>query len=151
MKHYLIAIVLFFSINSAIHATDNKSLSLTVSVSDLRNSYGNVVFALYNRKDALPDEHYKKYYKIVSGKITNRSSVVVFKDLRIGQYAVNILHDENNDGKIKKKLFLPVEGIGFSNFQSIGFSNRPTFKKAAFKLRINTTISVRIIYVKFLN
>ena len=119
---------------------------LTVSVSELRNSNGNVVFALYNREDAFPDEHYKKYYKIVSGKITNRSSVVVFKDLRIGQYAVNILHDENNDGKIKKKLFLPVEGIGFSNFQSIGFSNRPTFEKASFNLRKSTTIKVTIFY-----
>ncbi len=147
MKHYLIAIVLFFSINSAIHATDNKSLSLTVSVSDLRNSYGNVVFALYNRKDALPDEHYKKYYKILRGKIANSSSTVIFKDLPNGVYAVSILHDENNDGKIKKKIIKPVEGIGFSNFQSIGFSNRPTFEKASFNLRKNTTISLRIIYM----
>lgn len=147
MKHYLIYLILFLSISSGILAVDNKGITLTVNVSELRNSNGNVVFALYNREDAFPDEHYKKYYKIVSGKITNRSSVVVFKDLRIGQYAVNILHDENNDGKIKKKLFLPVEGIGFSNFQSIGFSNKPTFEKAAFYLRANTTIRVTIIYM----
>ena len=147
MKYYLIGLVLLFSISSVVYATDNKGITLTVGVSDLRNSKGNVVFALYNREDAFPDEHYKKYYKIVSGKITNRSSVVVFKDLRIGQYAVNILHDENNDGKIKKKLFLPVEGIGFSNFQSIGLSNKPTFEKAAFYLRANTTIKVTIIYM----
>ena len=147
MKHYLICLILLLSIGSVIQAADNKGITLTVSVSELRNSNGNVVFALYNREDAFPDEHYKKYYKIVSGKITNRSSVVVFKDLRIGQYAVNILHDENNDGKIKKKLFLPVEGIGFSNFQSIGLSNKPTFEKAAFYLRANTTIRVTIIYM----
>ena len=147
MKHYLICLILLLSIGSVIQAADNKGITLTVSVSELRNSNGNVVFALYNREDAFPDEHYKKYYKIVSGKITNRSSVVVFKDLRIGQYAVNILHDENNDGKIKKKLFLPVEGIGFSNFQSIGLSNKPTFEKAAFYLRANTTIKVTIIYM----
>ena len=146
MKYYLIGLILFISINTGVQAADNKGITLTVSVSDLRNSNGNVVFALYNREDAFPDEHYKKYYKIVSGKITNRSSVVVFKDLRIGQYAVNILHDENNDGKIKKKLFLPVEGIGFSNFQSIGFSNRPTFEKASFNLRKSTTIKVTIFY-----
>lgn len=147
MKHYSIYLIIFLSISSGILAVDNKGITLTVSVSELRNSNGNVVFALYNREDAFPDEHYKKYYKIVSGKISNRSSVVVFKDLRIGQYAVNILHDENNDGKIKKKLFLPVEGIGFSNFQSIGFSNKPTFEKAAFYLRANTTIRVTIIYM----
>ena len=147
MKYYLIGLILFISINTGVQAADNKGITLTVSVSDLRNSNGNVVFALYNRKDAFPDEHYKKYYKIVRGKIVNSSSVVVFKDLPIGEYAVNILHDENNDGKIKKKFILPVEGIGFSNFQSIGLSNKPTFEKAAFYLRANTTIRVTIIYM----
>jgi len=150
MKHYLIHflwLIIFFPINSVIHAADNKGITLTVSVSDLRNSTGDVVFALYNREDAFPDEHYKKYFKIIRGKIENRSSIVIFKDLPVGKYAVNILHDEDKDGKIKKKLFLPVEGIGFSNFQSIGFSNRPTFKKAAFYLRKSTTIRVNIIYM----
>ncbi len=147
MKHYLICLILFLSISSGILAVDNKGITLTVSVSELRNSNGNVVFALYNREDAFPDEHYKKYYRIMYVKITNRYSVVVFKDLPIGKYAVNILHDENNDGKIKKKLFLPVEGIGFSNYQSIGFSNRPTFEKAALYLRTNTAIRVTILYM----
>ena len=146
MKYYLIGLILFISINTGVQAADNKGITLTVSVSDLWNSNGNVVFALYNRKNAFPDEHYKKYYKIVRGKIVNSSSVVVFKDLPIGEYAVNILHDENNDGKIKKKFILPVEGIGFSNFQSIGFSNRPTFEKASFNLRKSTTIKVTIFY-----
>ena len=147
MKHYLICLILLLSIGSVIQAADNKGITLTVSVSELRNSNGNVVFALYNREDAFPDEHYKKYYRIMYVKITNRYSVVVFKDLPIGKYAVNILHDENNDGKIKKKLFLPVEGIGFSNYQSIGFSNRPTFEKAALYLRTNTAIRVTILYM----
>lgn len=146
MKHYLIGLVLLFSISSVVYATDNKGITLTVSVSDLRNSKGNVVFALYNREDAFPDEHYKKYYKILRGKIANNSSVVTFNDLPIGEYAVNILHDENTDGKIKKKFIKPLEGIGFSNFQSIGFSNRPTFEKASFNLRKSTTISVTILY-----
>ena len=146
MKYYLIGLVLLFSISSVVYATDNKGITLTVGVSDLRNSKGNVVFALYNRVDAFPDEQYKKYYKILRGKIANYSSVVIFKDLPSGEYAVNILHDENNDGKIKKKFIKPVEGIGFSNFQSIGFSNRPTFEKASFNLRKSTTIKVTILY-----
>ena len=147
MKHYLICLILLLSIGSVIQAADNKGITLTVSVSELRNSTGNVVFALYNREDAFPDEQYKKYYKIIRGKIANYSSVVIFKDLPSGEYAVNILHDENNDGKIKKKFIKPVEGIGFSNFQSIGLSNKPTFEKAAFYLRANTTIKVTIIYM----
>lgn len=149
MKHYqalLIGLLLLFSNSTFIHAADNKGISLTVSVNKLRNSIGNVLFVLYNREDAFPDEHYLNYYKTLKGKIVNNSSVVIIEDLPNGVYAVNILHDENNDGKIKKKFILPVEGIGFSNFQSISFSNRPTFPKASFNLRKDTTIIVEILY-----
>ena len=146
MKHYLICLILLLSIGSVIQAAENKGITLTVSVSELRNSNGNVVFALYNREDAFPDEHYKKYYKILKGKIINHSSFVIFENIPAGKYAVNILHDENTDGKIKRRFILPLEGIGFSNFQSIGFSNKPSFKKAAFNVQTDKAIQVIIIY-----
>ena len=149
MKHYqalLIGLLILFPISTVIQAADNKGITLTVSVDKLRNSNGNVLFALYNREDAFPDEHYKKYYKILKGKIINHSSFVIFENIPAGKYAVNILHDENTDGKIKRRFILPLEGIGFSNFQSIGFSNKPSFKKAAFNVQTDKAIQVIIIY-----
>ena len=124
-----------------------ETFSLTVDVSELRNSKGTVLFALYNREDAFPDEHYKKYFKKLTGKIVNGESSVTFKNLPAGKYAVNILHDENNDGKIKKGLILPKEGIGFSNYQTIGLSNRPSFAKASFNVQSDKKIKVNIIYL----
>ncbi len=124
-----------------------ETCSLTIDVSELRNSEGTVQFALYNREDAFPDEHYKKYFKKLTGKIVNGASTVTFENLPEGKYAVNILHDENNDGKIKKGIIFPKEGIGFSNFQSIGFSNRPTFSKASFSMLSDKKIKVNIIYL----
>jgi len=121
--------------------------SLTVQVSELRNSKGTVQFALYNREDAFPDEHYKKYFKKLTGEIVNGASSVTFENLPGGKYAVNILHDENNDGKIKKGIIFPKEGIGFSNFQSIGISNKPTFSKASFSVLSDKKIKVNIIYL----
>lgn len=124
-----------------------ETYSLTIDVSELRNSKGTVQFALYNREDALPDEHFKKYFKKLTGKIVNGASTVTFENLPEGKYAVNILHDENNDGKIKRGIILPKEGIGFSNFQSIGISNRPTFSKASFSVLSDKKIKVNIIYL----
>ena len=124
MKHYkalFIGLLMLSPIGTFIQAAYTKGSSLTVSVNKLRNSNGNVLFALYNTEDAFPDEHYKKYYKILRGKIENGSSLVIFENLPPGKYAVNILHDENKDGKIQRRFILPLEGIGFSNFQSIGF------------------------------
>jgi len=57
------------------------------------------------------------------------------------------LHDEDNDGKIKKGIVLPKEGIGFSNYQSISIFNRPNFRKASFDLEGNKEILVSIIYL----
>ncbi len=99
---------------SAFSIHEEKIHSLTVEVTDLRNSKGLVQFALYNTPGVFPDEHYKKYYLKQTAKIINGSSTVTFKNLPPGKYAVNILHDEDEDGKIKKGLMLPKEGIGFS-------------------------------------
>lgn len=134
-------------IGSSFTCNPAETVSLTVNVSDLRNSDGMVLFALYDREDAFPDEKFKKYARKLTGKINNGASSVTFKNLPKGKYAVNIVHDENNDGRIKKGLVLPKEGIGFSNYQSIGLSNRPSFLKASFSLQADKKISVNIIYL----
>lgn len=121
--------------------------SLTVEVKNLRNEKGIVQFALYNKYGSIPDEDYENHYKIVKGEIVNGSSTITFKNIPSGKYAVNILHDENNNGKIDKGFILPIEGIGFSNFQSIGLTNRPNFSKASFELKENKTINVKVIYM----
>jgi uncharacterized protein (DUF2141 family) len=148
-KYFLsfIGILLILHFSSFSEPKDDSVFSLKVEVSGIRNSAGSILFALYNREDAFPDEHYKKYFKKLTGKIVNGASSVTFENLPEGKYAVNILHDENNDGKIKKGIILPKEGIGFSNFQSIGFSNRPTFSKASFNVQNDKTIKVNIIYL----
>ena len=124
-----------------------KTLSLTIEVKNLRNEKGVVQFALYNKDGSIPDEDFENYYKIVKGEIVNASSTITFKNIPSGKYAVNILHDENKNGKIDKGFILPIEGIGFSNFQSIGLTNRPNFSKASFELKENKTIDVTVIYM----
>jgi uncharacterized protein (DUF2141 family) len=123
-----------------------EGYSLTVQVKDLRNSNGVLQVSLYNQEDSIPDQKFEKTFKIAKAKIVKGSSVVVFKDLPPGRYAVHILHDENSNGKIDKGILLPVEGVGLSNYQSIGLSNRPTFTKASFELKGNKNISVKVIY-----
>ena len=140
----IITIILLFS---SFDEPDKENADLTVEVKGLRNSTGTVLFALYNREDAFPDEHYQKYYKKLTGKIVNGVAIMTFENLPVGKYAVNILHDENNDGKIKKGLIFPKEGIGFSNYESVGIANRPDFSKASFNLLTDKKITIQIIYL----
>ena len=120
--------------------------SLTVNVDGLRNSKGVLQFALYNKDGTIPDEKFESYYKLETSAIHNGSSKIVFSHLPVGRYAVNILHDENENGKIDKGFILPVEGVGFSNYESIGLSNQPKFSKASFDLNENTCKKITIIY-----
>ena len=149
MKKTIIILQSFLAILllSSFSIQRQETCSLTVDVNDLRNSDGTVLFALYNNEDAFPDEHYKKYFKKLTGNIVNGASSVTFENLPAGKYAVNILHDEDSNGRIKKGFILPKEGIGFSNYQSIGISNKPSFEKASFELLGNKEISVKMIYL----
>jgi len=123
-----------------------NAYSLKISVENLRNSKGIIQFALYNKDGTIPDENFEKYYKIKKGTIENESSTISFDNLPKGIYAINILHDENKDGKIDKGFLLPTEGIGFSNYTSIGLNNKPNFKDASFELDSNLTKAIKIIY-----
>lgn len=149
MKRVLIPII--FSAMSvlmyAYQADQSERYTLKVSVSDLHNSKGVVQFALYNKDGSIPDEEYKNFYKLVKSEIENNSASAEFKNIPKGKYAVNILHDENKNGKIDKGWVLPIEGIGFSNFSTIGFSNRPNFEKASFDLKTDRAIKVKVIYM----
>lgn len=143
----LVLVCILFLTLSSFNNPKTETYSLKVEVKNLQNSKGVVQFALYNKDGSIPDENFEKYYKILKGEIVNGSSTITFKNIPSGKYAVNILHDENENGKIDKGFMLPIEGIGFSNFQSIGLSNRPNFEKASFEVKENKIISVKIIYM----
>lgn len=132
---------------SSFQIQERELFSLTIKVQGLRNSKGIMQFALYNKEGTIPDADYKNYYRILVGPIVDGVSKVEFRGLPKGRYAVNVLHDENKNGRIDKGLILPKEGIGFSNYESIGIGNRPSFSKSSFYLNADTMMSVKIIYM----
>ena len=139
-------ITILLSIFSFNENTFEETYSLIIKVNELRNSKGVVQFSLYNTEDSIPDEKYKRYYKKGISSINEGTSTLTFTNLPKGNYAINILHDENENGKVDKGFMLPKEGIGFSNYESIGMRNRPKFSKASFKLNETTTKNIKVIY-----
>jgi len=143
---YLSSIILLIVLSSFFEKAPNRH-NLTISVNDLKNNVGVLQFTLYNKDGSIPDEYFENYHLQLSSAIINNGSRVTFENLPEGHYAINILHDENEDGKIEKGWILPVEGIGFSNLQSINPLNRPSYKKAKFELKRDTTVQIKIIYM----
>jgi len=145
MKQILFVLTALLFLSS--FSTTKEEYSLTIKVENLRNSKGVLQVSLYNKDGSIPDEQYKNYYRIQTTNIESGKVEITLKNLPKGRYAVNILHDENKNGKIDKGLILPKEGIGFSNYSSIGLTNRPNFRKASFNLFQDKEVKVKMIYM----
>ncbi|MDO9276839.1 MAG: DUF2141 domain-containing protein [Lutibacter sp.] len=149
IKKIALLLTVFALLSFSVSITE-ETYSLTVKAAGFRNSKGEVLFALYNKDGSIPDEKYEHYFKKGISQIDkNGTATYTFKNLPKGNYAVNILHDENKNGKIDKKFMLPMpsEGIGFSNYESIGMSNRPKFSKASFEVSGNLSKVIKVIYL----
>jgi uncharacterized protein (DUF2141 family) len=64
-----------------------------------------------------------------------------------GEYAVSVIHDENNNAKLDTFAGIPREGFGFSRNPAIRFGP-PAFKSAEFPIAGDATVQqVRIRYL----
>jgi uncharacterized protein (DUF2141 family) len=105
---------------------------IRVSVTNLRNNDGHVLVSLFKDGAGYPDEAEKAIRK---GKVIIRENKawIIFTGLPPGNYAVAILHDENDDMKMNKNGFgIPKEGYGFSN-NVMGTFGPPSFTRASFR------------------
>ena len=113
-------------------ASKQSVKGISVEVTGLRNNNGFVLVSLFKEGVGFPDQAEKAVRKAKLG-INNGKSAVVFSDIQPGQYAISILHDENNDQKMNTNgLGIPKEGYGFSN-NVTGAFGPPSFRRASFK------------------
>lgn len=124
-----------------------SNYSLTIKVENLRNSQGVVQYILYNSAENFPDQNLKTFYKKGTTEINGNRSSFTFTNLPKGEYAVHILHDENENEKTDMGFVKPREGIGFSNYERIGLTNRPKYSKAKFAVTKHDTILIKTIYL----
>jgi uncharacterized protein (DUF2141 family) len=146
MKNLLL-ILLFILSFSLFSFEKSETYSLTVNVSNLRNSDGVVLVLLYDKDGTIPDKQRSKYLIKRTINIEAGEASITFTNLPSKTYAVNIIHDENNNGVIDMGFMFPKEGVGFTNFEKLNLMNRPNFSKASFELKSNMTLSVKTIYM----
>ena len=110
-------------------ADQAPTASLTVTVHDVRSAEGQVRVAVYTEALWLGQDPVARSWTPATGE-----SVTATFTLQPGTYAVAVLHDVNDNGKMDYRLKrLPKEPYGFSN----GAKPRlgpPKFSDAAFAL-----------------
>jgi uncharacterized protein (DUF2141 family) len=117
---------------------------LRVTITDVRNRRGNLVFSVFTQADGFPNVKARSVYWEV--KPAGEDHLTFAARLPPGRYAAGVLHDENRSGDMDKNLAgIPTEGYGVTNNPKPRFS-KATFDQATFTLPpegTDLTISVQ--------
>lgn len=118
---------------------------VTVKVNGIKNNRGTLLINIYSSPEGFPHDRLKSFQSIrVEPK--NLTAEAVFTNIPQGVYAIAIMHDENNNGKMDTNIFgIPKEGYCVSNNVS-GFMSAPSFNKAKFELN-----SAAVLHLKMIN
>jgi uncharacterized protein (DUF2141 family) len=135
--------LLVFSFLTAFRSSDDAD-TLKVEIAGLRSSEGVVLVSLFKDGKGYPDEP-EKAFKKSKISITDNKASIDFANLPPGEYAIVVLHDENNNLKMDKNLGIPKEGYGFSN-NVMGLMGPPSFSKASFKHEGKQVVAIRMRY-----
>jgi uncharacterized protein (DUF2141 family) len=125
----------------ALAATQASAAELTVNITDLRTREGALLVAVVDSAAAWDDSR----QAIARQRVVPDGDALTlrFPGLADGAYAVQVMHDENGNGKLDANfLGMPVEGYGFSNNPQV--MRRPTYDEARFELAGDASIDVRL-------
>ena len=127
-----------------------QETTLTVEVSGMRSTKGQVVYSLFSGPDGFPDKGEKA---VASGQCVispEKSAHFTIPKLAPGSYAVTLFHDENGNSKLDAKAFgIPKEGFGFSRDPKIRVGP-PRFKDTAFAITgagSERTITIKLVHL----
>jgi uncharacterized protein (DUF2141 family) len=125
--------------------TDLQMSQLDLTVDKIKSDKGVIRVLLFDQEKGWPDDP-SKAFKSATLKIVNQKATYTFKNLPAGIYAIAVIHDTEETGKLRTNRFgIPLDGYGFSN-NATGTFGPPSFSKATLTLTIGVnkqTISLR--------
>ena len=123
-------------------SADEAQGQITVTAFGFKNQGGRAVVTVYRRGEHWLDAD--RAYRNRAAPVTADSVTVTFDDLPYDIYAVNVVHDENGNGKLDMRWFpwpKPKEGAGVSNNHTR--RGPPEYEKAKFEVD-RKPVSIRI-------
>lgn len=140
MKKIIITL-LVASIGMSVSA---QNQSLEIVVKNIKNDKGSILVGLSNvEKNFLKENFRGEKVKANGSEVT-----IIFKDLPVGDYAISVVHDEDENGEMDSNLFgIPKEGFGFGN-DAMGMFGPPSFEKA--KISFQGTKKSEIINLRYM-
>lgn len=133
MRHIILLVCLFFALETL---GQSNPTSLQVSISGASSDTGSIRILVFSKPSGFPDQ-VKQALKSISLTPKNGKASFKLTDLPTGTYAIGVIHDQDNDGKLSTNAVgYPVEKFGFSKNPKVYFGP-PPFEKASFVLGKN--------------
>ena len=127
LKYFLLVLLSFNSFSN------NRLGELKLTIYNLQNlNKGNLLVLLFNEKDWAPDKP-EKALKINKFDVLKKSITIKLKDIPYGTYAIGLIHDVNDNGKLDTRWIppgMPSEDVGASNNAQGGPFGGPPWEKA---------------------
>ena len=113
-------------------ASQAAGAPLTVTIKDLRNRKGQLIFGVFNQPVGFPNvESRSAFWEVRSA---DADSLTFTTRLPPGRYAASVLHDENRSGEMNRGVAgIPLEGYGVTNNPKPKM-RAATFNEATFTL-----------------
>jgi uncharacterized protein (DUF2141 family) len=136
-----LSVLLLVGIAPSFFAQTPSKCALTVKVTGIHNTEGNVRIAVKSAPDTMVQS------RTVEIDAKTMTATAVFEDLPQGTYGVAAIHDENKNGKLDfNEMGMPVEGYGHSN-NPARRPGAPSFDETKFTLsQPSTAIEIQLIY-----
>lgn len=118
---------------------------VSASVTNLRSHRGQILACMTARPEAFPSCTNDPAARRLIVPAT--STELDFGQVPGGRYAIALIHDENANGKLDKRLMIPREGFGFSQDAPV-VMGPPAFKSAAFPVSdVREHVSIKMRYM----
>lgn len=138
MMHSLLPLLI------ALFSMSDPSASLTVKIQNVKGDLGEIEIGLYNDPAKFPEKG--MHYKMKRVQAEDGTVLCIFEDLPVGQYAIALYHDENNDKVCNTNFWgIPTEGYAFSqNYRP--FLSAPDFDDCMFSVKENSISTISLVY-----
>jgi uncharacterized protein (DUF2141 family) len=133
--------VLLTLITVPLTALAQSDATLRLEVGDFRNNIGTLQCRLFARAADFPDGEGVLTVRV---PINGRKAACAFPNIEAGTYAVAVVHDENNNGRVDKNfLGVPTEGYGASNNRTYALSS-PKWEESKLVLKPSETLMLQV-------
>jgi len=136
MKKLCISVTLMISLSATLFAQGK----VEVTVKNIQELKGTIRMAVYSGEGNFME----KELTSKNVKVTGKEVIVVFENVKAGEYAISTYHDVDNNNELNTGFMgIPKEPYGFSN-DARGTFGPPTYEKAKFKVTGDTKTSIKV-------